>query len=160
MEGGENCGGLEAQIRRGWDTHTGKKKKLASSPKFTQCVHYKSVKEAFLHASIMNKGVSRRGGLKPEVGVVVKSERVSVGGKAKRGRGLCGKERKGRRLRFPTVTDGRGRKKETDTLHLTHCLDYLLLCLSFCSSVTSFLLLYELGHYTVPSENSEAPVRG
>lgn len=121
-------------------------------------VYYKCVKKAFFHASIMNKGVSRRAEDKDGYGWGgggVKSERVCVGWRAKRRgwegeggerRGLGGKKRKGRHLGFPAVTDGRGRKKATDTLHLSHCLRYLplfLLSLSFalCRSMNWVITL-------------------
>lgn len=158
----------EAPKTRGWYTHMHactrmhahtwekKPKHLTWLPKFTH-VYYKCVKKAFLHASIMNKGVSRRAEDKDGYGWGggVKSERVCVGGRAKRRgwegeggerRGLGGKKRKGRHLGFPAVTDGRGRKKATDTLHLSHCLRYLplfLLSLSFalCRSMNWVITL-------------------
>lgn len=73
----------------------------------------------------------------------VKSESVSVGGKLRMG--LGGMKRKGRHLRFPTVTDGRGGKKETDTLHHTHCPTYLLAALLFLPRL-SIVAPNELGH--------------
>lgn len=61
-----------------------KTKHLTWLPKFTH-VYYKCVKKAFLHASIMNKGISRRAEDKDGYGWGgVKSERVCVGWRAKR----------------------------------------------------------------------------
>lgn len=66
---------------------------------------------------------------------------------SRRKRSLGGKKMKGRHLGFLTVTDGRGGKKRTDTLHLTHCLHYLLLSAALSAlAVICFLLRCELGH--------------
>ena len=70
-------------------THT---HKLACAPRFTH-MYDESVK-AFLRASIMDKDVSRRGRVRPGGW---RSERVSVGGKAKKQE--AGKKKKRRRRR-------------------------------------------------------------
>lgn len=107
-------------------THARKKKKVACAPKLTymRCGPVK----AFLHASIMNKAVSRREGKRGR-----ESQNKRVG---RRGRGdVSG---------FPPSQMAEEERKRPTC--------YTLRIVSpVCRSVAPSLLLYELGHSTAPA---------
>lgn len=117
----------------------------------------KSVKESFLRASIMNKGVSGREEDGAGAGAAVKSERVSVGGKAKTRGGEDGFGWEGEEGETSRVSlCHRWQRREERALIRYTFLIVSTICRSALSAlpVTGFLLLYELGHCAVTLEDS------